>query len=200
MQVNRAIEINNTTLTYLAHAVNRVDVAPGSVEEKQQLQSMRLLIAAKADCNVPGFLGQRPIHFVRSIATARLLLENKAEINVKNSRGWAALVCASHRSRDGVVRFLIESKADLFAVDNRGCCTWELGAERCKTVIRSAARAALLQQLALVLDRDCAGVVASFVVGESIAKPSEKSEQSTEASADEPAADADASIWSDLLP
>jgi ankyrin repeat protein len=89
----------------------------------KQAETVKLLLAYKADVNAKDPLGATPLHYVAMDGdrdVGELLLTNKADVNARDKKEetplhWAALV-----GRDAMAELLLAYKADVKAKDKNG--------------------------------------------------------------------------------
>ena len=94
--------------TYLG-PVRPLEVALSEVEDGGPLTVVRMLINAGADVNAwDSDCEYTPIHVVSRLDSARLLLENNADVNRKSSFGELPLVCASSEGDYELVKLFLE--------------------------------------------------------------------------------------------
>ena len=80
---------------------------------------VRLLLAKGADPNATGRYGITPLMSANTAAKVRLLVAKGAKINAKDEEGKTALMQAASRGEPDVVSALLESGADVNAIDNK---------------------------------------------------------------------------------
>jgi hypothetical protein len=81
---------------------------------------LRLLLAHGADVNGVGVYGMVPLHFTKHPQEADVLLKAGAAVDARDHDGDTALMFAASSNKYDVVRYLLESGADISATTNRG--------------------------------------------------------------------------------
>ena len=81
---------------------------------------VRLLLAHGADPNVKSQWGETALMLANTAAKVKLLVANRADLEAKDQQGRTALMKAASRGDVGVAGALIESGADVNAVDSNG--------------------------------------------------------------------------------
>lgn len=85
--------------------------------------AVKMLLAAGAQVDERGYLDITALHSAAampSLEVAQVLLAHGADVDARNSSGQTPLMFAAVRNEcsDGMIQLLIESGADLYAVDN----------------------------------------------------------------------------------
>ncbi len=87
---------------------------------KNMIQSVDLLIELGADVNKPINEGSFPMHFVKSKAILKMLLRQKADINVKDAEGKTALHYAIQSKNKELAQLLFKHGAHPTITDKEG--------------------------------------------------------------------------------
>lgn len=123
---NELVQLDGYVLPPIAHAVRRAksffaaEAKAGSDEERNQIEIIGALVAAKADVNTAGHNGGVALHFADTPNVVTALVEAKANLNSATESGWAALHRAAGYKDDTLVRALLRHGADPNKISGKG--------------------------------------------------------------------------------
>jgi ankyrin repeat protein len=89
-------------------------MSPKNVSD--QVEFVRLLVAAGADVKVPDNSGNTPLHFAQSVEMTEELLKLGADVNARNNDGETPIFTAGERA----IPILFQHGADLTVRNNKG--------------------------------------------------------------------------------
>jgi hypothetical protein len=110
------------------NALSPLDYTPlGLAAAFGDLNRCRLLVAHGADINLPNSRGQTPLMVLlteyvtdSAVDVVRFLLDEGADVNLADHEGETPLMVAVRDGEKELIQILLEHRADLYAVNNRG--------------------------------------------------------------------------------